>query len=382
MGGLRSDAHEAETYLADKQPKPLKVAVICKRYYTNKDLLQDRFGRLYHIPVELSRLGCQVSVFALDYRNTAVREEQEEGVTFKTVPSGFTSISRMPFAVYFLSKAKSPDIIIASGDSHIGYIGLLIARLLGAKFVFDVYDYYPSFRGNRIPGFKAMFRKAVATADLVLCASRPLIERLSGLNSERLLIENGVDRSLFKPQDMLVARADLEISSDSIVIGYFGSINKDRGPLLIRACEMLQEEYPNLCLLMAGKVDCVDLHKPWIRYLGELPQCAIPALVAACDVVTVPYANDPFNSMTGACKIAEYLACGKPVVATRVAGHKAMFRDSPVSLCEPNDQEMQGALKIQLELRQVEAFPESLEWRNIAQLLWGRLKRLREESVQ
>jgi len=157
---------------------------------------------------------------------------------------------------------------------------------------------------------------------------------------------------------------------------YFGSINKDRGPLLIRACEMLRDEYPKICLLMAGKVDCVDLRKPWIRYLGELPQRAIPALIAACDVVTVPYDNDAFNSMTGACKIAEYLACEKPVVATRVAGHEAMFNEAPESICDTSPLGMMAAIKYQLDLRQIEKFPESLEWAVIGRRLFGHMCRL------
>ena len=161
-----------------------------------------------------------------------------------------------------------------------------------------------------------------------------------------------------------------------MVIGYFGSIDADRGPLLIDACKALQVEFPKLCLLMAGKVTQVDLGASWIRYLGELPQASLPKLIAACDVVTLPYANDPFNSMTGACKIAEYLACEKPVVATRVAGHEAMFRDAPVSLCDPNPLGMFTALKRQAGLRQIAKFPDSLEWEFIAGMLWEHLRGL------
>jgi hypothetical protein len=44
----------------------MKIHLLCKRYYTRKDLIRDRFGRLYHLPVQLSRLGLQVSVTAID----------------------------------------------------------------------------------------------------------------------------------------------------------------------------------------------------------------------------------------------------------------------------------------------------------------------------
>lgn len=44
----------------------MNIHLLCKRYYTNKDLLNDRFGRLYHLPVQLARLGAEVSVTAID----------------------------------------------------------------------------------------------------------------------------------------------------------------------------------------------------------------------------------------------------------------------------------------------------------------------------
>ena len=354
----------------------MRLLFLCKRYYTNKDLIEDRFGRLYHLPVGLCRRGDLINVIALDYRNPSVVEVRSDGVAFQTLPATPGKILSVPSAVMRRVKAFAPDVILASGDSHIGFLGLLVAGRIGSKFVFDVYDYYPAFRGNRIPGFKAMFRKAVSNADLVLCASLPLFERLASLNTKRLLIENGVDRNLFKPEDMRLARESLGIPEDSVVIGYFGSINADRGPLLIEACRELRREFPNLCLLMAGKARQVDLEASWIRYLGELPQALLPKLIAACDVVTLPYANDPFNSMTGACKIAEYLACEKPVVATRVAGHEAMFRDAPASLCDPNPLGMLTALKQQAGLRQIAKFPESLEWKFIAGMLWEHLRGL------
>ena len=190
----------------------MKILFSCKSHYTNKDLLEHRFGRLYHLPVEIARLGAEITVLALDYRNVSIRERNAEGVTFETLPATPGKILGVPSAVLKRAKSFAPDIIIASGDSHIGYLGLFVSCRIGSRFVFDVYDYYPAFRGNRIPGFKAMFRKAVTGADLVLCASLPLLERLSGLNPERMLVENGVDRSLFKPEDMLHARNSLGIA--------------------------------------------------------------------------------------------------------------------------------------------------------------------------
>jgi glycosyltransferase involved in cell wall biosynthesis len=343
----------------------VKVLFLCKRYYTNKDLLLDRFGRLFHIPVQLSRQGATVSVLALDYRSDRQISAEIDGVKFETVPA---TLRRFPFVIGKLKREVgriAPDVIVASGDSHIGFIGRRLAATLGAKFVFDVYDYYPAFKGNRVPGMRAMFESAVRDADLTFCASRPLMDLLAGQCGRTILIENGVDRELFFPRDKQVVRNQLGLSTDAMLVGYFGSITPTRGPLLFEAVERLRSDLPGLGILLSGKVSEVDLNRPGVMYRGELPQSEIPAMISACDVVTVPYARDPFNNMAGPCKVAEYLACEKPVVATRVAGHSEVFKVAPSSLCEPQSADVARALLQQFRDPKLEPFPECLDWAQI-----------------
>jgi glycosyltransferase involved in cell wall biosynthesis len=348
----------------------MNIYFLCKRYYTNKDLINDRFGRLYHLPLQLAHHGARIQVVALDYRNRATLDLNEASVLFQTLPAN----PLMPvflWKIYSQARAAKPDIIMASGDIYIGYVGLRIARALGIPFVFDVYDYYPAFPINRIAGMKALFHHTIKKASLVLCASAPLQELiLAGLNDNALLIENGVDRAVFKPQDKNSARQRLNLPLNIPIIGFFGSVAPCKGPLLIDACHLLSQKYPDLKLLLAGRVTNVDIHKPWIHYLGERPQAEIPALINACDVVVVPLANHPQNDVSGACKIAEYLACGAAVVATRVSNHAQIFQHSPASLCEPDAVDMARAISAQLENPKFAPFPESLDWQAIGASLY------------
>ena len=347
----------------------MKIHFLCKRYYTNKDLLKDRFGRLFHLPVQLSGLGADVSVTAIDYRSASIEKLTANGVVFQNIPATFALLPRLLFDLDRIVAAVAPDILVASGDSHIGFVGKYIARRAGARFVFDVYDYYPSFAGNRIPGFKAMFRSAVRNADLVLCASEPLRNLLSPLNRNTLLVQNGVDRELFRPIDKWDARARLGLEPIVPYVGYFGAITPTRGPLLIEACRRLRHEIPELRLLLAGPVKGVDLDKPGIIYHGVLPQESIPERIAACDVVAVPYADDTFNRMSGACKIAEYLACERPVVATNVAGHAKFFGHTPFSVCNQDPEHMAAAIRGHLQEAAYAPFPEQLDWNGIGKVL-------------
>ncbi|NMG72715.1 glycosyltransferase family 4 protein [Parazoarcus communis] len=354
----------------------MKTHLLCKRFYTNKDLLRDRFGRLFHLPVRLAGVGNPTAVTAIDYRNARRDEVIECGVRFRTAPATPLKLPTLLPRLHGLLVEDCPDVLIASGDSHIGFLGLRLARRLRMHFVFDVYDYYPAFAGNRIPGMKAMFRYAVRNADLVLCASSVLRDRLAEVNPRCVLIENGFDPVLFSSGEARQAREALGLALDEQIVGYFGSLTPSRGPLLIEACRRLREGYPRLRLLLAGPVLDLAFSEPWITYLGVQPQEAIPNMIRACDVVTLPYTDDPFNAMAGACKIAEYLACGRPVVATRVSGHVEIFQDAPDGLCLPNVDDMIRALRAQLDAPKVLPFPRNMTWDAIAAKLHAELVQL------
>jgi glycosyltransferase involved in cell wall biosynthesis len=340
----------------------MRILVVCKRYYTNKDLLDDRFGRLYHLPVELARRGHEVQVLALDYRHHSAVSRHLKGVDFTMLPASPLALPLLPLRLLAQLRGRRFDAVIASGDSHIGYLGLLISRARAARFAFDIYDYYPSFAANRLPGMKPMFAAAVRAADLLLCASHPLMQRLQPLNANRLLVENGVDRNLFRP----LPAAGERTPGAGPVVGYFGSITPSRGPLLIEACRRLREQRPGLRLLMSGVRSDVVLDEPWIDYRGVLAQQEVPGLIATCDVLAVPYASTPFNDMSGACKIAEYLACAKPIVATRIAGHEAVLGSAARGLCTEDADDMARAIARQLEAPEILPFPAALDWAAIA----------------
>jgi glycosyltransferase involved in cell wall biosynthesis len=343
----------------------MKVLFLCKRFYTSKDLIKDRFGRLFHLPVQFSRLGATVEVIALDYRNRHQVSQCVEGVNFRTGPAGPVHLPGLLLGLRRSALAMNPDVIIASGDSHIGFIGRHLAKAARARFVFDVYDYYPAFPGNRIPGMRSMFQSSVRNSDLTLCASMPLIKKLSELSRKLVLVENGVDRTLFVGTDKHLARDAVGVPRSAILAGYFGAITPKRGPLLIEAVRLLRARIPSLAVLMAGKLIQYKVADEFVHYKGELPQHELPMLISACDVVTVPYERDPQIDLAGPCKIAEYLACGRPVVATRVAGHERIFESAPSSLCEPNPEAVAEALEAQLQAPQLVPFPVHLDWSQV-----------------
>jgi glycosyltransferase involved in cell wall biosynthesis len=361
----------------------MKFALLCKRYYTNKDLLKDRFGRLYHLPVQLGARGHEGCVLAVDYRSNESAALRAENVAFRSLPfRPHRPIAALRRVYRRLGKFR-PDIVIASGDTHLGFLGLVLARRLGVPFAFDVYDDYTAFASRRIPGMKWLFYQVVRRADLVICANPILCARLSSSNPSACVIENGVDPALFHPMEKSMARSALGLPGDETVIGFFGSIDTNRGvDTLIEAGRRLRREIPNLRILLAGhdslKLDFTD---PGIDYRGALPQEQVPRLISACDAVVIPYHEDQQVSVSNACKIAEYLACGVPIVATRVSDHAEILAQAPQGLCRPGDpDDLARAIRLQLHAPQRVDFTEQLSWRNLAERLDQSLCALRDGS--
>ena len=361
-----------------KKVRP-KILMLCKRHYTNRDLITNRFGRLFHLPVQLAQKGTSFVVVAADYKNKKPEKKHINGVNFYSFP--FRALTLIPFFYKFARIIKSfqPDLIVASSDSHFGIIGLITAKICRVPFVFDIYDDYRVFGTNKLPLMKTFFMLAVKKADLVICSSSPLKRQLCEMNSFSVVVENGVDTDLFGSLDRGAVRRKAGLSADKIVIGYFGGIAVNRGvETLIRAIKILKKDFPKTSLLLAGKNDLgIVFDSSYIDFRGEIDQKDVPVLINASDVAVIPYLPDPQVNMSNPCKLAEYLSCGIPIVATRVSDLADLLGKTPEALCVPGDAEdMARALKWQLKNRRTFPLPNNLTWEALGTRLKNALEKL------
>ena len=62
------------------------------------------------------------------------------------------------------------------------------------------------------------------------------------------------------------------------------------------------------------------LSLPNVDYLGSLPQEKVPDFLQTLDVCLMPHRDNEYSRSMGPLKLYQYLASGKPVVTTNVAG--------------------------------------------------------------
>lgn len=363
----------------------MKILWICKRHYTNHDLIKDRFGRIYHLPVQLKKKGWDVAVFAADYRGSETAYEELDDVGFFSFPLRLGTLKAYFQSLWRKVDEYKPDVIVASGDSHFGFIGSRAAKHANVPFVFDVYDYYPSFGTNRIPGMKCMFRNALKRADLVLCVSRNLEDYIRRYNNKVLKVINGVDREIFRPLGRGKCRSLLGIREGEDVIGYFGSIEEMRGiDCLMEACSRIVDEgNSGLRLLMCGVArDSSGWRHEWIDYRGVLPQKDVAALINASSIAVIPYKTTPQIYYANSCKIAEYISCDVPIVTTEVedfvSNYPRQSKRLGKAVCKPGDiDSMVEAIRYQLEKQIVVTTEEPLGWDDITEVFEERLRSLK-----
>lgn len=345
-----------------------KVLLITKRHYTNKDLVLDRFGRLFYLPMQLIQNGYACMIITANYQSDQLERYNISGLKFLSLPFSFRNFILFINRCYRCIKQFKPDVIIASGDTHFGVIGLIYAYLARVPFVFDVYDDYTTFGSNRPPGMERLFWKVIKKADAVICSSAPLMKKLARRNKSVTVIENGVDTNLFKPNSRQMARKKLHIDQKDIVIGYFGFMGPSYGITeLINAVRNLRNIYPRVRLLLAGKKhDHISIDQSYIDYRGVVNQKEIPLFINSSDVVVIPYRTNGQISVSNPCKLSEYLACNVPIVSTRVSNIPDILSNIPEALCDPGDaDEMAKSIKWQLETPTLVPFPESLKWESL-----------------
>jgi glycosyltransferase involved in cell wall biosynthesis len=164
-------------------------------------------------------------------------------------------------------------------------------------------------------------RMAVFRSRLVFTTSTPLYERQRRLNSSTHLVRNAGD------YDHFVGAADRTTAAPEVsdlprpVLGFAGNFLASK--VNFDLVEDIARALPQWTLLLIGPstpetasaLERLAQHSN-VRWLGEKPYAKLPRYVAAFDVGLIPYASNAYTRSCFPLKLYEYLAAGKPVVAS------------------------------------------------------------------
>jgi glycosyltransferase involved in cell wall biosynthesis len=252
-------------------------------------------------------------------------------------------------AYYELIRGLSPDIV------HIHGVGLRVlavqraAALMPAPLVLTVH----SLRGH-VPDetFFARSVPSLLVADALITVSRHLkSEAVSyGAEASRVhVIPNGVDRSTFTPIGKEEARRKLGLSHDGPIVLLVAHLIERKGAdLAIRAMQKVVSRNPTAKLYLIGAPQSYT-DSGWrerlvqlpgalgierqVVFLGDVPGHGDGQLnlwYNAADIVVLPSRAEGMGMV-----LIEAMACGTPVIGTRVGGIPDVVTDRSNGLLVP-----------------------------------------------
>ena len=195
----------------------------------------------------------------------------------------------------------------------------LVDDLGARRIVYDLTDDWAAFESDsaRRAEVQRRIESLGARAEVVLACSRPLEERAREWSDRVRYLPNAVD----PPTGSVDVPRDLA-SLPRPRIGYVGTLHSARldVELLARAAELR----PDWSVVLIGPDHLELSHRerllrlPNVHHLGVRPHAQVRAYLEGLDVCLLPHRVDEFTRSLDPLKLYEYLAAGRPIVATPV----------------------------------------------------------------
>ncbi len=243
------------------------------------------------------------------------------------------------FQLMHVNKAYPITSLMLSAPKFIG----------GKKIVMDWEDW------DGIGGFISLARKNIASrfalgffeevvpnaCDSIIAVSNILVERArkKGIPSERIsYVPNGYDETLFDPKlsgASIRLKYDLGSRPTVIFISALHSYEGENFTKIFDSMKLVVEKIPDAVLEIAGQgeigkifeyVKKLGIERNFV-YLGFIPHSKIAEAIASADVAVHILRDTIYFRSSSPMVVPEYMAMGKPVIASDVGELSVMLKD-------------------------------------------------------
>ncbi|MGQ9491463.1 MAG: glycosyltransferase family 4 protein [Anaerolineae bacterium] len=156
-----------------------------------------------------------------------------------------------------------------------------------------------------------------------------------------LLLPNGSDVERLRPHPRTEARRAIRLPTSELVIGYVGAAFRKDAELMARAFDLIHVAEPRARLLLIGyfnqPIEQLVSSPEAIYKSGRLRYDELGLYLAACDVCWLPLCNSGANRGRWPLKLSDYMAVGRPVVATAVGDLPMFFQQYSIGLLARDD---------------------------------------------
>lgn len=299
---------------------------------------------------------CQVKVIAPT--DQAMPNEMRDGVAVVHPRFCHAPLLSRPFNGWLFARAVQSEIRHSQFDIALvnwaypdAYGVMLVAEKLGFPFATTVQGSDVNvFFDN--PTRKRQILQALRASRAVFTRSHALRDRLAAAGITATTVYNGIDRDKFHPRDRVEACAKLGLDPKRKRILYVGNLLPVKGPTVLKRAA---EQLPDVDVMFVGA---------GAEKVGARPHDEIPWWMNASDVLCLPSLNEGLPNVA-----LEALACGIPVVASRVGGVPEIVQDGVNGLLVPpgDSHALADALRAAL----TKAWDKSTICRSVAAFDWN-----------
>ena len=237
---------------------------------------------------------------------------------------------------------------------------VVLGRHYGVPVIYDMQSSLPEqmakYRALRGRSVQALLRRCEAwllhRADAVV-SSAGLLQKVAETSPDTLAREWHFPSAPAAPSAGTdsALRAELEIPAGAPVVVYAGTFEPYQGlSTLLAAVSRVVEAVPDAVFVLVGgegepadeiRREAVRLKlTDRIRLLGRKPRTEIPRYLAMADLLVSPRCYGDNLPL----KVFDYLAAGRPIVATDLPAHRALLDESRAVLTEPTAAGLAGAI--------------------------------------
>jgi len=283
-------------------------------------------------------------------------------------------LNRIMFNISFIRKAmpilrmERPDALYQR-HSDFTVSGVILSRLLSVPLILEVNASEVWHQANW--GKLTLKRLCALCEDISFSGARAIIVvsdvlkrqlvELGAKEGKIIVNPNGVDPNFFHPNVSSQSIKERFGLHGKIVIGFLGTFGPWHGAdILARAAGAVSRKEPLARFLFIGhgplRNDVENILKESrvpdrAIFVGSVPHEEVPQYLAACDILVSPHVplaqgTEFFGSPT---KLFEYMAMGKPIVASRLGQIAEVLRHEETALLvQPGDPEdlVQGILRL------------------------------------
>lgn len=213
-------------------------------------------------------------------------------------------------ALRHVAPGKHP-ILVSTSPTLPGLFRDLIFR----RTVYYCVDDFTHWHGINGRAVHRLEQETLDACDLMIATSTSILEARSSLVSASTLLTHGVDLAHFSRArpDPSSPLADLPHP----LVGMFGVFDQRIDGSVLKAAALLS---PQATFVIIGPVVDRDpgefRNVPNLLFLGAVPYSDLPGHVGHLDLCVLPYVVDESTRNINPLKLKEYLATGKPVIAS------------------------------------------------------------------